>query len=87
MLLTLIQVCINAFIFCVHYLCFIRQVYVFYVRKSSLYETLFQCNILSKHHHHNLGPAHSIDNLPICIDIKLISKIDINNEEQESVEI
>jgi hypothetical protein len=47
--------CINAFIFCVHYLCLIRLVYVFYVGhvdKSSLYETLFHCNTLSKHHHH-----------------------------------
>jgi hypothetical protein len=48
--------CINAFIFCVHYLCLIEQVYVFYighVDSSSLYETLFPCNILSKHHHHH----------------------------------
>jgi hypothetical protein len=40
------------FIFCVHYLCLIGRVYVFYlgyVDKSSLYET---CNTLSKHHHH-----------------------------------
>jgi hypothetical protein len=32
-------------------------VYVFYVGrvdKSSLYETLFHCNILSKHHHHRV---------------------------------
>jgi hypothetical protein len=35
----------------------------------------------------NPGPAHSIDNLPVCIDIKLISKIDINEGEQESVEM
>jgi hypothetical protein len=44
------------FIFCVHYLCLIGRVYVFYVGhldKSSLYETLFHCNILSKHHHHH----------------------------------
>jgi hypothetical protein len=43
----------NAFIFCVHDLCLIGRVYVFYVGhvdKSSLYETLFHCNILSKHH-------------------------------------
>jgi hypothetical protein len=26
--------------------------YVGHVDKSSLYETLFHCNILSKHHHH-----------------------------------
>jgi hypothetical protein len=47
--------CINAFIFYVHYLCLIGRVYVFYVGhvdKSSLYETLFHCDILSKHHHH-----------------------------------
>jgi hypothetical protein len=46
--------CINAFIFCVHYLCLIGRVYVFYVGhvdKNSLHETLFHCNILSKHHH------------------------------------
>jgi hypothetical protein len=44
--------------FCVHYLCLIGRVYVFYVGhvdKSSLYETLFHCNILSKHHHHLLA--------------------------------
>jgi hypothetical protein len=48
--------CINAFIFCVHYLCLIGRVYVSYVGhvdKSSLYETIFYCNILSKHHHHH----------------------------------
>jgi hypothetical protein len=47
--------CINAFIFCVHSLWHIGRVYVFYVGhvdKSSLFETLFHCNILSKHHHH-----------------------------------
>jgi uncharacterized YccA/Bax inhibitor family protein len=44
---------IFAFIFCIHNLCLIGRVYVFYVGhvgKSSLYETLFHCNILSKHH-------------------------------------
>jgi hypothetical protein len=44
--------------FCVHYLCLIGRMYVFYVGhadKSSLYETLFHCNILSKHHHHRIG--------------------------------
>jgi hypothetical protein len=49
--------CINAFIFCVHYLCLIGRVYVFYVGhvdKSSSYETLFHCNILSDHHHHHI---------------------------------
>jgi hypothetical protein len=48
--------CINAFIFCVHYLCLIGWVDVFYVEhvdKSSSYETLFHCNILSKHHHYH----------------------------------
>jgi len=30
--------------------------YVGYVDKSSLYETLFHCNILSKHHHHPYIP-------------------------------
>lgn len=36
----------------------------------------------------NPGPAHSIDNLPICIDIKVISKNEeIVLEEQEGVEI
>jgi hypothetical protein len=42
-------------IFCVLYLSLIGRVYVFYighVDKSSLYGTLFHCNILSKHHHH-----------------------------------
>jgi hypothetical protein len=46
----------NAFIFCVHYLCLIGRVYVFYVGhvdKSCLYETLFHCNILCTHHHHH----------------------------------
>jgi hypothetical protein len=46
-------------IFCVHYLCFIGRVYVFYVGhvdKSSLYETLFHCNILSKHHQFQIPP-------------------------------
>jgi hypothetical protein len=40
--------CINAFVFCVHYLCLIERVYVFYVGyvdKRSLHETLFHCNI------------------------------------------
>jgi hypothetical protein len=49
--------CINAFIFCVHYLCLVGWVYVFYVGhvdKSSLYETLFHCNILSKHHNQQI---------------------------------
>jgi 4-hydroxyphenylpyruvate dioxygenase-like putative hemolysin len=44
----------RTFIFCVHYLSLIGRVYMFYVGhedKSSLYETLFHCNILSKHHH------------------------------------
>jgi hypothetical protein len=52
----MIQLGINAFIFCVHYLCLIGQVYVIYVGhvdKSSLYETLFHHNILSKHHHYH----------------------------------
>jgi hypothetical protein len=43
-------------IFCVYYLCPIGRVYVFYVGhvdKSSLYETLFHSNILSKHYHHH----------------------------------
>jgi hypothetical protein len=47
--------CINAFIFCVHYSSLIGRVYVLYVGhvdKSCLYETLFQCDILSKHPHH-----------------------------------
>jgi hypothetical protein len=38
------------------YLYLIKQVYVFYVGhvdKSSLHETLFHCNILSKNHHHH----------------------------------
>jgi hypothetical protein len=46
--------CTNAFVFYVHYLCLIGLVYVFYVGhvdKSSLNETLFHRNILSKHHH------------------------------------
>jgi hypothetical protein len=34
------------------YLCLIGWVYVFYVDKSTLYETLFNCNILSRHHRH-----------------------------------
>jgi hypothetical protein len=45
-----------AFIFCVYYLCLIGRVYVFHVGhvdKSSLYETFFHCNTLSKHHHHH----------------------------------
>jgi hypothetical protein len=45
----------KAFIFCVHYSCLIGRFCVFYVGhidKSNLYETLFHCNILSKHHHH-----------------------------------
>jgi hypothetical protein len=45
------------FIFCVPYLCLIGRVYEFYVGhvdKSSLYETLFHCNIQIKHHHHHL---------------------------------
>jgi hypothetical protein len=40
---------------CFHCLCLIGRVYLFYVGlvdKSSLYETLFHCNILSKHHRH-----------------------------------
>jgi hypothetical protein len=50
-----IYIYIYAYIFCVHYLCLIERVYVFYVGhvdKSSLYETIFNCNISSKHHHH-----------------------------------
>jgi hypothetical protein len=51
---------INAFNFCVHYLCLIGGVYVFYVGhvdKSSLCVTLSHCNILSKHHHHQHGDS------------------------------
>jgi hypothetical protein len=47
---------ISTYIFCVHYLYLIARVYVFYVGhidKNSLYETLFHCNILSKHHHYH----------------------------------
>jgi hypothetical protein len=51
--------CTNAFIFCVHYLlmpywlglCVLRRT----CRQSSLYETLFHCNTLSKHHHHQVA--------------------------------
>jgi hypothetical protein len=56
--------CINAFIFCVHHLCFIGRVHVFYVGyvdKSSLYETLFHCNILSKHHHYHIFYVYIIE--------------------------
>jgi hypothetical protein len=48
--------CTYIIIVCVHYLCLIGRVYVFYVGhvdKSSLYETLFHCNILTKHHLHH----------------------------------
>jgi hypothetical protein len=40
----------NAFIFCVHYLCLIGRVYVFYVGHID-YETLPDVVILRKHHH------------------------------------
>jgi hypothetical protein len=49
--------CIYICVFCVHYLCLIGRVYIFYVGhvdKSSLYETLFHCNILRKYHHHHV---------------------------------
>jgi hypothetical protein len=42
--------CINTFIICVHYLCLIGRVDVFYVGhvdKNSLYEALLHCNIPS----------------------------------------
>jgi hypothetical protein len=51
------------FIFCVHYLCLIGRVYMFYVghvNKSSLYEILSHCNTLSKHHHHHHNYGNSI---------------------------
>jgi hypothetical protein len=54
----------TGFIVCVHYLCLIARVYVFYVGyldKSSLYETLFRCNIPSKHHHHHTTRHYMID--------------------------
>jgi hypothetical protein len=39
-----------------YYICLIVRVYVFHVEhvdKKGLYETLFHCNILSKHYHHH----------------------------------
>jgi dynein heavy chain len=49
------QEVLSGSIFYVYYLCLIGRVYMFYVGhvdKSSLYETHFHYNILSKHHHH-----------------------------------
>jgi hypothetical protein len=43
-------------VLCVHYLCLIGRFYMFnvgHVDKSSLYDTLYHCNILSTHHHHH----------------------------------
>jgi hypothetical protein len=42
------------------YICLIGRVHVSYVGhidKSRLYETLFHCNILNKHHHHMNSPS------------------------------
>jgi hypothetical protein len=66
--------CINAFIFCVRYLCLIGRAYVFYkghVDKSSLYETLFHRNILSKHHHHHHHHhfLYYLENLDIWLEL------------------
>jgi hypothetical protein len=36
----------------------VYEFYVGHVDKSSLYETLFHCNIVSKHHHHIKDPTH-----------------------------
>jgi hypothetical protein len=50
----------DTFTICIHYLWLIGRVYVFYVGhvdKSSLYETLFHCNILIKHHHPSDPPV------------------------------
>jgi hypothetical protein len=46
----------KVYIYCVHYLCLIGWVYMFYVGhvdNSSLYETLFHCNIQNKYYHHH----------------------------------
>jgi hypothetical protein len=45
---------------------------VFGIDKSSLYETLFHCNISSKHHHHQNRELKELDyelgiNMCICI--------------------
>jgi hypothetical protein len=49
--------CINAFIFYVHCLCHIGCVYVLYVGhvdRVVYTKPFFHCNILSKHHHHQV---------------------------------
>jgi hypothetical protein len=51
-----------------YYFCLIGRVYVFYVGyvdTSSLYETLFHCNILGKHHYHHF------DYLPMTLILLL----------------
>jgi hypothetical protein len=67
------------FIFCVYYLCLIGRVYVFYVGhvdKSSLYETLFHCNILSKHHNYHISKfSKVIKSLFIIVPVYIISPI------------
>jgi Ni,Fe-hydrogenase I cytochrome b subunit len=45
---------LHKYFFCVHYLCLIGRVYVFYVGRQD-YETLFRVVILSKHHHYDIG--------------------------------
>jgi hypothetical protein len=41
--------------------------YVGHVDKSSLYETLFHCNILSKHHHQQLELRCSVSHIPLLL--------------------
>jgi hypothetical protein len=53
---TFMYVNIEATLLKLNYLFLIGRVHVFYVGhvdKSCLYETIFQCNILSKYHHHH----------------------------------
>jgi hypothetical protein len=75
-----------SFLFCLHYLCLIGRAYVFYVGhvdKSSLYETFFHCNILSKYHHHHhmlvlhRFVGHAMSNMDACMYIYMCVYIHI----------
>jgi hypothetical protein len=66
---------------CFHFLCSLLLPYwtslcVFRVEKSSLYETFFYCNILSKHHHHHQVLTYY--NLPVDQFDRLFAKVNKN---------
>jgi hypothetical protein len=67
--------------------------YVGHLDKSSLYETLFHCNLLSKHHHHQVGDVTNIYdfpdtyipiNLDPCVNTSTIPDVDVCTNEEYS---